>query len=58
MKYIVAIRDHGYTGQFTFETAQERENFIQETKKTRPEAEFVRSEVNSAALFYPSNLSA
>lgn len=58
MKYIVAVRDQYTTVQFSFETEAEREEFITKTKEFRPSAEFVRSEVNSEALFYPFNISA
>lgn len=62
MKFVVAIRDCNTTTQFSFDSREEREQFITKLKEQRPKAEFVRSEVevelNRTAFFYPTSLSA
>jgi|GEM_PF-5328483 len=44
MRFHVAIKIPNYTAQFSFETEEEREEFIQITRESHPNVEVVCSE--------------
>ena len=44
MKFMVAIKIEDYTEQFSFDTEEERNEFIENSKKMHPVIEFLLSE--------------
>ncbi len=50
MGYNVAIKFDEYTAEFTFDTEEEREEFIQVTREMHPDMEIICSESNKTAV--------
>jgi hypothetical protein len=50
MDYHVAIKFAEYTAEFTFNTPEERDEFIQVTRAMHPEMEIICSEAHKSSI--------